>query len=691
MKISLNWISDYVTLPAGLSPKDIAHQLTMATVEVEGVHDVAGDGASGEAGDVVLEVDNKSLTNRPDLWGHYGVARELAAIYQVPLKPLPTEEPPLPSAKLIGEIDPSICRRFTATRIENISVRETPDWMKRRLAAIGQRSKHFYADLTNYVMMTTGQPTHAFDADRLSLPLSVRHARDNEPFAALDGTNLTLSTADGVVADQNGPVALAGVIGGMDSAIQNDTKNVIFEAANFDPLAIRRTSATQGVRTEASTRFEKSLSTHRIDDARRLFFHILKTVDPGAKVTGFDDRKNIETATGEVRATAAYLRDRIGKQLSIAELSAPLERLGFTVAVAGENLTVAVPEWRHTGDVSGAHDLVEEIARLHGYENFEFNPPDIRLEKSARDYGRGATRRVKEYLASACGMQEVINYPWTEDRFVTAAGFSPDAAPLRLSAPPAPDQATLRMSLVPGLLRAIESNIRWRSAFRIFESGTVFPAGASARLDDDREQLPPQVQRITGAFVGDDADTLFRQAKGAIEALGARAHVSAIGTSAGAPAEWADAGACVALSANGQPIGHLGVLARRGTRAAGLKHAFAVIFEFDLSGLVSSPSRDNAYSALPELPAVDVDVSMTYADSVAWADIAATARAVSPLIAAILFIDQYRGKGIPDGSRSITLRARLQPTSQTLTSEEAVAIANQIREAERQKLGASER
>jgi len=563
--------------------------------------------------------------------------------------------------------------------------------MQQRLVAIGQRSKNFYADLTNYVMMTTGQPTHAFDADRLALPLTVRRASADEPFHALDGTKLTLSPGDGVVADQRGPVGLAGMIGGMDSAIQNDTKNVVFEAANFDPLAIRRTSATHGVRTEASTRFEKSLSTHRIDEARRLFFHILKAVDPGAKVTGFDDKKNAETAAGEVRATAGYLRDRIGKQLSIAELSAPLERLGFNVAVAGENLTVTVPEWRHTGDVSGAHDLVEEIARLHGYENFEFQAPGVRLEKSAREYGRGATRRVKEYLASACGMQEVINYPWTEDRFVTASGFSVDAAPLRLSAPPAPDQATLRTSLVPGLLRAIESNIRWQPAFRIFESGTVFPGGKSVRWDDDREHLPPQTQRVAGAFVGDDADALFREAKGVIEALGARAHVSTLSTAGAAAPPWADAGASVAIVAERKTIGHLGVLARRGTRAAGLKHAVAVIFEIELAGLESSPSRDNAYAALPELPSVDVDVSMTYADSVAWADIAATAHGVSPLIAAIVFIDQYRGKGIPEGSRSITLRARLQPTSQTLTSEEAVAVANQIREAERQQHGATER
>ncbi|MBP6716038.1 MAG: phenylalanine--tRNA ligase subunit beta, partial [Acidobacteria bacterium] len=467
MKLSLQWISDYVTLPADLTPKDLAHQLTMSTVEVEGVHEVDGD--------LVLEIDNKSLTNRPDLWGHYGMARELAAIFNVPLTPLPSDEPVQrrPSGvgetgPLVGTIDPAICRRFTATLIENVSVLETPAWMQKRLTAIGQRSKNLYADLTNYVMMTVGQPTHAFNADRLALPLTVRRAVEGEAFAALDGSTLTLTAANGVVADANGPVALAGVIGGLDSSIQSGTTRVIFEAATFDALSIRRTASAQNLRTEASTRYEKDLSTHRIDDARRLFFHLLKQIDPGATVTGFDEQVNVATTSSVIHVHASYLCDRLGKSLTIAELSAPLDRLGFGVTHVGDDLTVTVPEWRNTGDVSGPHDLVEEIARLHGYERFEFQAPLVRIDKSSRQYQRGTERRVKEYFAFACGMQEVISYPWTEDRFVTAAGFSVEAAPQRLVAPPAPDQATLRTSLVPSLLRAIGSNIRWRGAFRIF-------------------------------------------------------------------------------------------------------------------------------------------------------------------------------------------------------------------------------
>jgi phenylalanyl-tRNA synthetase beta chain len=370
--------------------------------------------------------------------------------------------------------------------------------------------------------------------------------------------------------------------------------------------------------------------------------------------------------------------------------------LGFTVRVDGDDLLVGVPEWRATGDITGPHDLVEEIARLHGYERFEVQAPVVQLARPSRNYPRMAERRIKEYLALCGGMREVINYPWTEDRFITGAGFDLADVPLRLSAPPAPDQAALRTSLIPGLLRAIEVNGRSLEAFRVFETGTVFPKGPSIRYDDDRERLPPQHKHVAGAIVGDDAETVFREAKGVLEALAARAHVASLACQAGAPAPWADAGACVILTGPDGPIGHLGILNRRAARAAGLKHATAAVFEFALAGLPSSPSRENRYTPLPELPSIDVDVSLTYADTVSWSDIETVAAraardAASNVTTTIEFIDQYRGSHVPDGHRSITLRARLQPHTQTLTSEAATAIASAIREAERTQLGAVER
>jgi phenylalanyl-tRNA synthetase beta chain len=783
VKISLNWIADYVTLPEGRSVRDIAHDLTMATVEVEGVHDLAktlegvvvgvvlrcdgsdaggycvecevglskpmavrspelleaglqvavavgsakhvpgatlstpstlglaelfptqgpaaplrlakqlcrpGDAVSDVVGwsDFILEIDNKSLTNRPDLWGHYGIARELAAIYRLPLRPLPVKEVVLPPATLVGEIDSAACQRFTATMIAIAGDVETPFWVRSRLCRVGHRPRNLFADLTNYVMLTVGQPCHAYDANRLALPLSVRHAVPNEQFLALDGTTCALKESDVVIADRESPVGLAGVIGGMASAISTDTKDVLLEIASFDALTIRRTSASTGIRTEASTRFEKSLATQRIDEARRLFFQVLHDVEPAARIVGFEDRNIADTLTRTIRASAAFLQRRIGKDLPTEDLREPLERLGLAVEVDGDSLTVTVPDWRNTGDISGSHDLVEEIARLHGYENFDFCAPLVRLEQTVRDFSRGTERRLKEYLAFSCGMQEIISYPWTEDRYVVAAGGNDQIESLRLITPPAPDQGTLRTSLVPGLLKSIASNLRWSSEFRIFEVGCVFRARDYRSIDEAREQLPQQPRHLAAALVGGSAEALFREAKGVIESLGHAIHVLPLTAQNGEQASWADADACLTLTTNGTAIGNLGLLSRRGAREVGIKHGYAAVFELEADKLIALPSRDNRFHRLPDLPTIDVDVNLVYCDSVTWQAIARSAAHASPLISDVQFIDEYRGTGIPPSHRSVTLRARLQPTARSLTSDEATVVTAAIKDAAKRNLGA---
>ncbi len=687
MKILLPWIEDYVTPPADVAPFRIAIDLTMSTVEVERVEDLVS-GAS----DIVFEIDNKSLTNRPDLWGHYGIARELSAIYAVPLKPLPSAEPQLPTATLLSSIDKSGCRRFTATTIAGVNATATPDWLIGRLVRVGQRSRGLMADLTNYVMLTTGQPCHAFDADKLDLPLSVRRAHDGERFAALDGTSHVLTPRDLVVADRTKAVALAGVIGGADTAISPSTRNVVLEIATFDALSVRRTSAALGLRTEASTRFEKSLSTRRIDETRRLFFDLLGRIAPGARVTGFEDREIAATTTATIHINVQFLEQRLGKSLSVDEIRAQLERLGFAVEANSNDLTVTVPDWRNTGDISGPHDLVEEVARIEGYEQFTFQPTQITLKATARSYGypKDAERRIKEYLAFVCGVQEVITYPWIEERYVSGAGIEVVAGAPRLATPPAPDQAALRTSLVPGLLQCIEINAPTRAMFKIFETGVVWP-GSYRAPDNLGEVLPTEHRHVAAAFVGADPDTIFREAKGIIEAMSRRAHVSRVIVGPGAAPPWADPRAFSCLTIDDQAVGHLALLNRRGRDAAGLKHGHAVLFELNLFLLGRLSSRTNTFARIPDLPAVDIDVSLLCPDAVTWETIAEASRTVDPLIAAVTFVDQYRGKGIPDGYRSVTLRAHLQPADQTLTSEEAVAIANKIREMARERLKTVER
>jgi len=686
VKISLIWIADFVDLPRRTAA-ETAHDLTMATVEVEGVEAVN----TPDGQDTILEVDNKSLTNRPDLWGHYGLARELSAIYDVPLKPLPGRDTARQAATLLGTIDPATTARFSAAMVTGVTNAATPSWMSERLKRVGQRPINVFADLTNYLMLTVGQPCHAYDADKLSLPLSVRRASPGERFVALDGTECRLQATDLVVADAKGPVALAGVIGGLDSAVGPSTSRVLLEAASFDALTVRRTSTSTNLRTDASSRFEKALSTQGVDSVQRYFAYLLHEILPGATISGYDDRVNATTPARTIEVDAAFLRSRIGEPLSIDHLSAPLKRLGFGVTARGEHLTVSVPTWRNTGDISGPHDLVEEIARLHGYERFEFRPPVIRLNATARQFARGTERRLKEFLASAFGMQEVVNYPWPDEADVAAIGGDAARTALRLHAPPAPEQGSVRTSLLPGLLKSIRVNLRWQSSFRIFEAGRVFPGTEVGSIDDEREQLPKESRRLAAALVGDDAAVLFRSAKGIVEQLSRRVHVGPVRREPGPVPSWADPAANLTVASDAGIAGQLGVLNLRASQAAGLKRVFVVLLDVDLDRLVAIPSRENAFRQLPRLPSIDIDVTMVYADTVRWEAIARQVAAVNPLIAEVQFLDEYRGKEIPKGSRALSLRARLQHESRTLAMEEATAVGQAIRDDLQRTLSATAR
>jgi phenylalanyl-tRNA synthetase beta chain len=388
---------------------------------------------------------------------------------------------------------------------------------------------------------------------------------------------------------------------------------------------------------------------------------------------------------------AKFLRTRIGEPLSIEQLSAPLRRLGFGVQARGEHLTVTVPTWRNTGDISGPHDLVEEIARLYGYERFKFQPPLIQLNATARQFARGTERRLKEFLASSCGMQEVVTYPWPDESDVAAIGGDAGRTALRLHAPPAPEQGTVRTSLLPGLLKSIRVNLRWHSSFRIFEAGRVFTGTEFASLDDEREKLPKESRRLAAALVGDDAAGLFRSAKGVVEQLSRRVHIGPLRLEAGAVPSWADHGACLTIASETGVAGQVGILNLRATQAAGLKRALVAIIDLDLDRLVGIPSRQNQFRQLPRLPGIDIDVTMVYANAVRWETIAGTVSAVNPLVAEVHFLDEYRGKDIPKGHRALSLRARLQHESRTLAMDEAAAVGQAIRDSLQRTLNATAR
>ena len=407
--------------------------------------------------DVLLEIDNKSMTNRPDLWGHYGIAREIAALYNLPLAEIKPFETDVQSDFNVEIADPDRCPRYIGVEMSGVNVKEAPYQMQNRIWKVGMRPINALVDITNYVMLATGNPTHAFDADNITDHIVVRHAAENEKLLLLNDKELSLCTDDLVITDSEGPVALAGVMGGAKDSILPKTERVILEVANFEAAGIRRTALRYDNRTEASSRYEKAIDPERCDQALALSMQYFKELYPEMKVTGYCDKYVKKLKRAEIDVNLVWLEKRLGKHLTNDEIQGKLEKLGFDVQIHGEDMHVIAPTWRSTGDISIKDDVMEEVARMYGYDNFEPTSFTTTFDSAINQKDQDLVRNMKEFLAIRCGMQEIYTYPWVNDVYLNAIMQTTEGM-LRLSTPPAPDLSYLRASLLPNICEAVAKN-----------------------------------------------------------------------------------------------------------------------------------------------------------------------------------------------------------------------------------------
>ncbi|MPZ67406.1 MAG: phenylalanine--tRNA ligase subunit beta, partial [Pseudonocardiaceae bacterium] len=492
------------------------------------------------------------------------------------------------------------------------------------------------------------------------------------PLEVITGESPELESSTPVVCDAAGPVALAGIMGGAVSAVSATSRRFALEVATFRPTVVRRSSQRLMLRTEASARFEKGLDTPRVDTAVDLFLHLLGEVAFGAKVSGMQDVELDPTTPAQVEVDLGFLTTRIGRDVSVGEARSILRSLGFAVTVDGDRFEVTAPTWRSTGDVSLPHDIVEEVARIQGFDNLPVAPLSVVLKPVRSLNRRPLDRAIREQLASRAAMQEVVTYPWVADATLLATGSSKDET-VRFEGAPAADRDSLRPSLVPNLLEAVASNLRYAPSFRLFEVGTVFASGPLVPFRDTFEPLPRQALRAAAVFVGTDGAGLFRQAKGVLEMLRRYCHLTDLQLTDADVAPWADRSARLKVTAGGRHVGALGLLTTRCRRLAGIDKVQVACFELDLGSLSEHPSRENRYEPVPELPEADFDLSVVVADRVRWSEIATTVSGVDGLISRVTFVDEFRGAWVPEGHRSLTLRVTLQPRDTTLTAE-AIAV-----------------
>ena len=647
--------------------------------EHEGILELPADAPVGQPladylGDVVLDVH--TWPNRADMMNMIGIAREAAAILGVPLLPHDADhaegDADVAEAASVAIDAPDLCARYTATVVEGVTVGPSPQWMQERLRAAGQRPINNVVDVTNYVMLELGNPLHAFDADRIAGEIVVRLAREGERLTTLDGEDRELTPDTLLITDDSGPIALAGVMGGLDSEVSEATTRVLLEAARFDPASIRRTSTRLRLRSEASSRFERGLAPELAAHASRRATQLLVEVCGGTARRGVIDVYPRPQPDAYVLLTRQRLNAVLGFEVPDAEVEAALRALGFGVERAGADFEVTAPWWRT--DIAIPDDLAEEVVRVAGYDRLPATTVRGRVPAHEPAPLQALRERVRRALAAA-GLQETISYSLTTNETLRRVQ-PPDGLdanpPLRLRNTLSSDHEVLRTSLRHSLLEAVDRNLRaGADEIAIFEAGRVY---APRRGADG--PLPAEREVVTGALCGGDRDRWgtptdraldFFDAKGVVEELGERLAIDF----EYAPHEehGLQAGRCARLSIGGAPVGVVGEAHPDTLEAFGVERAVA-LFEFDLAALLDAMPERRGAEPVPRFPAVEQDLALVVDEDVAAGELRAKIEQ-SRLVAGARVFDVYRGEQLPAGKKSIAFAIRYQALDRTLTTDDA--------------------
>ena len=632
--------------------------------------------------DWVIEIDNKSLTHRPDLWGHEGIAREVAILANRRFNPPKYE---MPSGEDSDPLDvevmtPQDCPRYMAVGFDNVEIKKSPFWMRYSLFKVGLRAINNVVDITNFVMLDTGNPVHAFDRDRLrGNRIIVRRAYDGEVFTTLDGVEHKLTAEDLVIADEEGAIALAGVMGGENSEIQDTTTRVVLEAANFAPALIRRTALRHATRTDSSARFEKSLDPNLPQRAVGLFWHLLKRLSPDARVvTKVHDVKNFENKRISIHVELPYIAQRLGIEVDKDEVVNILRSLEFEVTKKGDALDLVVPTFRATKDISIKEDIVEEVGRLLGYDRITPRPPLVQPKLVPRLRSKEIQRAIVRFLTLYGGLDEVKTYSFYDNEFNERFGFEPKTS-VKLMNPVSKVMDTLRTNLIPNLLMVMQKNAAVFDSFGVFELGRVF---CSSRDKD----IPVQ-PRSLGIVMYDKNVRKLEQKEGFLIRLKGLIQTMIQGLDLQDPDlttpfeskhPWVHPKASALIQINGKIIGQYGLIHPYVMKKLNLKGAAGFV-HMDIDVLSELPQVKKTFKKISKYPHVDMDVSIIVPQNVPVQKVRELIeKASGEYLVDCTLRDIYRGTPVPEGYKSVTWRFRLQAEDRTLSDAEIRAILDEI-------------
>jgi len=622
---------------------------------------------AGCQSDNVIEIDNKSITHRPDLWGHHGMAREVAAILgRELLDPVNVALLPGGAPAIHVQIeDLNLCPRYSALVFENVKVAPSPLWLQCRLSAIGLNPINNIVDMTNFVMAELAQPMHAFDADLIhGDTIFVRNARTAEPFRALNDEEYTLNSANLVIADAAGTIALAGVIGGADSAISEKTTRVVLESANFQAASVRKTSSAIKLRTDASMRFEKAQDPVNTVRGLARAIELLQEISPGIRVVGgLADEKRELPAPPVVELPLVWLERKLGRAIPATEVRQILESLQFQVDERRPGIfSVTVPSWRATKDVGIKDDLVEEVGRMIGYDSITPQAPLVPAAVPPANPERRFQHEVRNILVDQ-GFTEVYNYSFLSEDSVKAFGFDPEDH-VRVTNPIASDQALMRTSLLPGIWRNVLENAKHRDSFRLFEIGNEIHRAAG-------QALPAEIPHLVAAMYarqGDGASSLF-ELKRTAECVMPGAQLR---HTDGMPYEHPARSAVVMWK--DQAVGRLFELHPRLVETGR-----AAVLDLNLQTIYPLFGKTQKYTPIRRYPSVAFDLSVIAGTREYAGDLESlTASFAGPLLESIQFLREYAGPQVGEGKKSVSFRVTVGSAERTLASEEATAIRTSI-------------
>jgi phenylalanyl-tRNA synthetase beta chain len=683
MKFTYSWIKRYIDLKA--TPKEISDSLTMAGLEVVSIKKIGGD--------YLFEAE--VTTNRPDCLGIIGIARELSAIFNKDLKLPSTEIKPSYMVRHKGDfsvsvIDKNACPRYTARIALNIRVAPSPEWLMVHIESIGLRPVNNIVDITNFCLFEFGQPLHAFDLDKLKgNRIIVRAARKGETIVTIDDARRTLDEDTLVIADEERPVAIAGIMGGIDTEVTDATKNILLESAYFEPSVIRRAARKLALKSESSYRFEREVAWDNVKRCSDRAILLIAEFAKGKISAKFFDKSKNPLKEKLITLSGKRVNKILGVDIPLDFMKGSLECLGFDVAVNKDTLCVSTNSLRK--DIKEDIDLIEEIARLYGYDKIPSRiPKELITNHRADESGiRSKTHLAKDTMVSL-GFNEVVSYSLISPVILEKLGTEIDETIIRIKNPASEEQAIMRPTLIGNLLGVASFNLNRKEALvNIFELGNIY----RRQRGGFKEEL-----YLAGVLCG-TLDSGWREKhrhadffdlKGALEELFSRLGIKTAEFN-GEPRQILEGSSSCGIYINEKCIGLLGELRSEYLDRFDLKERL-FIFEINFSAILDDINLRRHFSAIPKYPSIKRDISFVVDEKISSARIMQVIRSeASALIKEIRLFDKYDGGHIPPGKKSLAYSIEYRSNDRTLTDDEVNSLHSNIINTLRSELGAQAR